>query len=256
MIKHISLGALLLLFACGEDDSVCNSGFTLTHTVTAARCGQANGAIVSAPNGATGAVTYRLNDGTERPAATFSALAPGTYKVSAQDEAGCTTSGSVTVPDESSALEVNPVVTASACGQSSGSIAVEVTGGAAPYRYRLDSAAFSANDQFTQLAPGAYVVGVEDADGCTTVADVRVLSSVSFAATIREMITTNCAVTGCHVGTRVPNFTTTEDIFAYATKIKERTGERSMPPPDSGRKLTDEQIAQIACWADDGAPDN
>ena len=256
MIKYISFGALFLLFACGEDDSVCNGGFTLTHTVTAARCGQDNGAIVFTPRGATGTITYRLNDGTGQPAATFSALAPGTYEVSAQDEAGCTTFGSVIVPDESSTLEVNPVVTASACGQSSGSIAVEVTGGAAPYRYRLDSAAFSTNDQFTQLAPGAYVVRIEDADGCTTVADVRVLSGVSFAATIKEMITTNCAVTGCHVGTRVPNFATSKDIFAYATKIKERTGERSMPPPDSGRKLTDEQIAQIACWADDGAPDN
>jgi hypothetical protein len=256
MIKYISLGTLLLLFACGEDESLCSSGFTLTHTVTAARCGQANGAIVSIASGATGAVTYRLNNGTEQSAATFSALAPGTYEVSAQDEAGCTTSGSVTVSDEPSTLEVHPVVTASACGQSSGSVVVKAIGGAAPYRYRLDSAAFSTNDQFTQLAPGAYVVGVKDADGCTTVADVRVLSEVSFAATIKEMITTNCAVTGCHVGTRVPNFATTEDIFAYATKIKERTGERSMPPPGSGRELTDEQIAQIACWADDGAPDN
>ena len=128
--------------------------------------------------------------------------------------------------------------------------------GLAPYRYRLDSADFSTKAQFDQLAPGAYAIVVQDADGCTTTADVQVTSGVSFAATIKEMVTTNCAVTGCHVAPRAPNFTVTDDIFSYAAKIKERTGERSMPPPGSGRELTDAQIAQIACWADDGAPDN
>ncbi len=199
---------------------------------------------------------YRLNAGTGQPAATFSGLAPGTYEVGAQDEAGCTTSGSVTVPDEPATLEINPVAAASTCGQASGSITVEVTGGSAPYRYRLDSADFSTSAQFNQLAPGAYAVAVQDADGCTTEVDAQVTSKVSFAATIKEIVTTNCAVTGCHAGTRVPNFTTNDDIFSFAAKIKERTGERSMPPPGSGRELTDAQIAQIACWADDGAPDN
>ncbi len=257
MAKYISLGVLLLLLACGEDDSsVCENGFAITPTVTTARCGQPNGAIEFTPSGATGAVTYRLNDGTGQPAATFSELAPGTYEVSAQDEAGCTTSGSVTVPDAPSTLQINLVPTASACGQATGSITVEAIGGAAPYRYRLDSADFSTTAQFNQLAPGAYGVAVQDADGCTTVADVQVLSGVSFAADIKEMITTNCAITGCHVAPRIPNFTVEEDVFSYAAKIKERTGERSMPPPGSGRELTDAQIAQIACWADDGAPDN
>ena len=257
MMKYISFGVLFLLVACGEDDSsVCNSGFTLTHTVTAARCGQANGSIASTPSGATGAVTYRLNDGTGQSVTTFSGLAPGTYEVSAQDEAGCTTSGSVTVPNEPSTLEINLVATASTCGQASGRIAVEATGGAAPFRYRLDSADFSTSAQFDQLAPGAYAVAGQDADGCTTVADVQVLSGVSFSTTIKDIITTNCAITGCHAGTRVPNFTVEDDIFSFAAKIKERTAERSMPPPGSGRELTDAQIAQIACWADDGAPDN
>ncbi len=256
-MKYVSFGVLLLLFACGKDDNaVCNSGFTLTHTVTAARCGQPNGSITSTPSGATGAVTYRLNAGTGQPGATFSALAPGTYEVSAQDEAGCTTSGSVTVSDEPSTLEVTSVATASACGQTAGSIAVEATGGAAPYRYRLDSADFSTSARFEQLAPGAYSVTAQDADGCTTTTDVRVLSGVRFTDTIEPIITTNCAITGCHADGRVPNFTTKEDIFSYAAKIKERTGERSMPPPGSGRDLTDAQIAQLACWVDDGAPDN
>ncbi len=256
MMKYLSFGVLFLLFACGEDDSVCNSGFTLSHTVTTARCGQPNGAIEFTPSGATGAVTYRLNDGTGQPAATFSELAPGTYEVSAQDEAGCTTSGSVTVPDAPSTLQINLVPTASTCGQATGSITVEAIGGAAPYRYRLDSADFSTTADFSQLAHGQYAMAVQDADGCTTVADVQVLSGVSFSATIKEMITTNCAITGCHVAPRIPNFTVEEDIFSYAAKIKERTNEKSMPPPGSGRELTDAQIAQIACWADDGAPDN
>ena len=247
---------LTLLFACGEDDSVCNRELVLVPTVEAARCGQANGSVVLIARGARGAVTYRLGDGAEQPTARFDGLAPGNYEISAQDEAGCTATGSVTVSDEPSTLEINLVATASTCGQASGSIVVEATGGAAPYHYQLDSTDFSTTAQFDQLAPGAHIIAVQDADGCVATADAQISSGVSFAATIKEMITTNCAVTGCHVSPRVPNFTVDDDILSYAAKIKERTGERSMPPPGSGRKLTDAQIAQIACWADDGAPDN
>lgn len=256
-MKYVLPLALLLLLACGdEEESSCNPGFVLTPTVTAARCGQANGAITLTSGGATGAVSYRLDNGPKQAEAQFDELLPGNYQVSAQDETGCTISTEITVADQSVTIGATATATTSVCGENTGSISVAASGGTPPYAYQLDSTDFTARAQFNQLAPGEYAVTIRDADGCTAVAHVGVPSGVSFAATIKEMITTNCAVTGCHVGNRVPNFMAEDDIFSYAAKIKERTGERSMPPPDSGRKLTDEEIAQIACWANDGAPNN
>ena len=256
-MKYLLPLALTLLLACGEEEGAeCNPGFVLTATVTDARCGQANGTIAVTSEGATGTVNYRLDNGTEQRVAKFEGLPSGSYRISARDEAGCTSSAEVTIPERAVALKAASTVTASVCGEKTGSVSIAASGGVAPYIYRLDSAEFSATPQFEQLAPGEYAVTVQDADGCTTEVAARVMSAVSFKATIKEIITTNCAVTGCHAGTRVPDFTKTEDIFSYAAKIKERTREREMPPSDSGRTLTDEQIAQIACWADDGAPDN
>lgn len=256
-MKYLLPLALVLLLGCSEEEgSECNSSFLLSTTVTDARCGQANGAITITARGATGTVNYRLDNEPEQRTATFDGLPPGNYRVSVQDETGCTIDTEVTVADQAVVIAAITTVTASVCGEKTGGISVAASGGVAPYTYRLDSADFAAAAQFEQLAPGEYALTVRDADGCTALADARVPSGVSFEATIQELITTNCAVTGCHVAPRVPNFTVADDIFAYADKIKERTGERSMPPSDSGRKLTDEQIAQIACWADDGAPDN
>lgn len=247
----------MLLFACGEEEgSACSPGFVLTPTTTDARCGQANGAITLTSRGATGVVNYRLDNGPEQHTAQFNGLSPGNYRVSVQDESGCTINTEVTIADQAVTIEAIPTVTTSVCGENTGSISVAASGGTAPYTYRLNSAAFSTAAQFGQLAPGEYALTVQDTDGCTTTAGVQITSGVSFEATIQELITTNCAITGCHVAPRVPNFTLEDDIFSYAAKIKERTGERSMPPPGSGRELTDAQIAQIACWADDGALDN
>lgn len=256
-MKYLLPLMLTLLLACREEeDTVCNSNFELTTTVTDARCGQANGMITARVEGATGDVTYRLNGDPEQNTPVFNGLPADDYEVSIRDEAGCTISTTVTVTDRPTTVEVTPTATASACGESGGSITAAASGGTEPYTFRLDSGAFITADQFAQLAPGEYAVTVQDADGCTAVADVRVPSEVSFAADIEPIITTNCAIAGCHAGSRVPNFATDEDIFSYAAKIKERTEERSMPPLGSGRELTDAQIAQLACWADDGAPDN
>jgi hypothetical protein len=248
---------LTLLLACREEeDTVCNSDFVLTVAVTDARCGQANGMITITPKRPSGAVKYRLNGGPEQDASIFDDLPADDYEVSIRDESGCTISTMVTIADQPVTIEAIPTATASACGENTGSISVAVSGGTEPYTFRLDSGVFVTADQFAQLAPGSYTATVQDADGCTVTVDARVPSKVSFATDIKPLITTNCAITGCHAGGRVPNFTTKEDIFSYAAKIKERTGERSMPPPGSGRELTDAQIAELACWVDDGAPDN
>ena len=80
---------------------------------------------------------------------------------------------------------------------------------------------------------------------------------ISFVQTIEPIISTNCAISGCHVnGQQRPTLETYEQIAANAELIMNRTSNGTMPPPSSGKELTLEQIETISCWVSDGAPDN
>ena len=79
----------------------------------------------------------------------------------------------------------------------------------------------------------------------------------SFAQTIQPIINANCAISGCHVtGQQNPPLTTYEQVAANADRVKARTSNGTMPPTSSGLSLTIEDIESIACWVDDGAPNN
>ena len=79
---------------------------------------------------------------------------------------------------------------------------------------------------------------------------------ITFSDVIKPIIDTNCAVSNCHVSgpSFLPDFTNFTTIQSYANAIKERTATRDMPR--GGRALTNKQIAQIACWVDNGAQNN
>ena len=80
---------------------------------------------------------------------------------------------------------------------------------------------------------------------------------VHFSDTIEPIISMNCAVAGCHVtGSQLPTLETYEQIAANASLIKDRTSSGIMPPPTSGISLSAEEINNIACWVDAGAPQN
>lgn len=81
---------------------------------------------------------------------------------------------------------------------------------------------------------------------------------ITYSEVIQPIISSNCALPTCHDGSNpsVPNWTLLENVQANALKIKERTDDRTMPPSSSGVILTAEQIGDIACWVDSGAPNN
>lgn len=80
---------------------------------------------------------------------------------------------------------------------------------------------------------------------------------VSFAQTIAPIISSNCALSGCHVnGQQRPALETYEQIAANAERIMIRTSNGSMPPSSSGKELTLEEIEAISCWVNNGAPNN
>ena len=105
---------------------------------------------------------------------------------------------------------------------------------------------------YSGLAPGEYEVAVEDASGCAITQTVQITSGVALA-TISPIVESNCAVSGCHDGSIAPDFTSAATIRDKAARIQARTSAKTMPPPSSGRTLTDTQIANIACWVESGA---
>ena len=80
--------------------------------------------------------------------------------------------------------------------------------------------------------------------------EVEIKSNVSFAA-IKDIIDSNCANSSCHGGTITPDFRIDDNITSFADRIRQRTGNKTMPPSSSGNELDDETIETIACWVAD-----
>jgi hypothetical protein len=75
----------------------------------------------------------------------------------------------------------------------------------------------------------------------------------SFDLTILPIIQQNCAISDCHGGKQFPDFRQVSVIEENAQRIRQQVVNRTMPPD---RTLTQAQIDSIACWVDNGTPQN
>ncbi len=125
--------------------------------------------------------------------------------------------------------------------------------GTEPYQYRINEGSYSSSHEFTGLSRGTYNLVVADASGCEVTQQVRIRSGVSFAASIKPIIEKSCAINDCHNGSQYPDFRVFKNIQDNAINIKELTADGTMPQEGT---LTQNEINLIACWVDDGAPDN
>ena len=167
-------------------------------------------------------------------------------------------SNPASTPDcEAPAITIT-ATTGTNCGNSDGSISATASGGQGKLTFSIDGLGFQESGTFTNLPSGIYAVTVQDESGCTASKTATIFTGISFAALIKPIIANNCAVAGCHVagGTAPFKLTTFSEIQIRAFAIKSRTSAKTMPPPSSGRSLSDQQIQRIACWVNDGAIDN
>ncbi|WP_020527590.1 hypothetical protein [Flexithrix dorotheae] len=75
-------------------------------------------------------------------------------------------------------------------------------------------------------------------------------AEIAFSTDIKTIIETSCARSNCHVaGTGLPDFTKDSNIKAKASRIKARTGAKTMPPAGP---LSQSAINKIACWVENG----
>ena len=221
---------------------------------------------VNADCAAGGSITVSAQGGTEpylfssdgidfQSSSVLNDLAAGDYTLTVRDADGCSTFINTTLVGESGSIELSISTEHSSCGSDTGSLEVEPSGGTAPYSFTLNGGVSQPSGSFTGLSNGSNSVTVEDSEGCKVTRTVLITTGVSLDADIMPIIDSNCAVTGCHNGSRSPDLRTAAGIINSAARVQARTQAGTMPP--TGREdLSQSTIDLIACWVSDGAPNN
>ncbi len=218
-----------------------------------ASCGQSDGSLKVVASGGSTTYSFSINGGTFQSDSAFQNLKAGSYIIIVKDHS-CTASVDVDIQNQNG-LNISATSTDASCGTTSGSITVTTLGGVSPVIFNLSPGSLTSSSSiFENLASGNYTVLAKDATGCEVVSKtIKVASGISFTNSISTIIAGKCAVTGCHNGTQSPDFRVFQNIQNNATSIKLQTTNRNMP---LGGSLTKDQIDAIACWVNDGAPNN
>ena len=254
----------MLLTACSSDDPESVDCNTLSVSVPDAGkknptdCATANGSIIATATGGQEPYQYSLNGGSLQANPEFVNLGAGEYSVTVRDANSCEASSSTIILSIAGVtIDFTATSTSSGCKAGEASMTISATGGSGTFSYRVGNAAFVATNVFDNLTAGDKSVSVRDnANNCTITKSVSVLTGTSYVDDIEPIIETSCAVSGCHVsGGAAPfAFTNVASVQAHAPAIKTVTANGSMPK--SGAPLTQLQKDRIACWVDDGAPNN
>lgn len=225
-------------------------------------CRSIDGTITVVARGGLEPYDFSINGGDYQTNPVFTDLGAGTYTVQVKDLNGCMRSIDVTIDAAGSTLAAAVQTSAdSECETDNGTAKITATGGVPPYRYQINSMGYSEETAdpitYTDLKEGQYIVVVKDHEECQQTLSVIIdhgNTGVSYANEIKRIINTNCAKSGCHdAGAGSRDWTDYEKVKSHAQNIKTRTGNRTMPPDVP---LNEEDIQRIACWVDDGAPEN
>ena len=267
---RIAFGLVLLLSSCtykeiptpsqvAVDCTQSNFAINLAAKTDATNCFLIDGNFTIGVTGGVSPYVFSLDGDDFEASSTFSNLGPGYYLITARDANLCERSMSVEIKAAGTDLAATVQVAGdSECLSDNGSIAVTASGGTAPYSFQFGTTAPDGAGSYLNLAHGYYSVIVRDNAGCIKTVNVlvpRLDTGTSFATDIQPIITSYCAISGCHNGDNGSsrNWTVFANVQANAQKIKTRTANRTMPLTGS---LTQQQIDLIACWVDDGAKNN
>ena len=147
------------------------AALTLIPTIQTTTCGKNNGTISWTANGGTPTYTYTWNPAVSS-SNTASNLSPGNYILTLSDTKGCTLIDTAKILS-SSGPSIGFTVKGDTCGNHTGRITLNVTGGAIPYTYNWNPSV-SALSTANALAAGIYKVIVIDAVGCKDSVQVTV----------------------------------------------------------------------------------
>jgi len=265
ILQKIILALLVgIAYSCGDSDPEpvdCNlAGLSITiDNVVDATCNQDNGEVEVTVNGGDGlefSIAGSNFQSIPTGSSTITDLPSGSLTVTLRDGDNCTVTGNFTINDINN-VTFQADIQNSGCQTSAGSLTATASGGVEPYSFSLDGSALQTDNSFTGLEAGDYTLLVQDSEGCETSNTISVLTGVSYANQIQEIMETNCTISGCHDGeSGIPDWTDLSNVQSNSTNIKSRTAAGTMPPSSSGLSLTQDEVDAIGCWVDDGALDN
>lgn len=110
----------------------------------------------------------------------FKDLRPGSYQVRVKDEHGCANSVENIKLQEPSPLEITDVkTTGTSCTSTiDGKIALNVTGGTAPYAYRLETNEWQTDNILSKLDAGTYYYQVKDKNNCQVHGSAEIIKNI------------------------------------------------------------------------------
>jgi len=140
-------------------------------TINSSVCfGEKTGSAVATAAGGAGDYTYEWSDGQTGPNATN--LAGGTYRVTATDANGCKATTSINI-FENAPITIAEAVSKPLCfEETSGSINVNVSGGAGEYTYAWSNGANT--EDINNLLSGTYFLTVTDQNGCQAIKGITI----------------------------------------------------------------------------------
>lgn len=147
--------------------TINNSSGTLNASIAASTneiCGNGLGSIDVNVAGGTAPYSYSWSSG--QSSQDITGLSAGTYDLIVTDAAGCETTISATLTNESGTLAIdNFVVTNETCGNNLGAINITISGGTPAYSYSWSNS--PTTQDISGLNSGTYSVIVNDANGCS-----------------------------------------------------------------------------------------
>ena len=180
---------------CQKIDSVeitCPPEISISTNDTNINCyGASTGSITATAIGGNGGFTYTL-DLASNSNGYFAGLNAGEYIISVTDALGCTMSDTTTLT-QSSEIFASPAITFPNCGQSNGSISLNVTGGNPGYNYSwIWSAGTSTNASLTNLFADTYNLTITDLKNCTKDTVINVINPDAGVLSFNPVIHNQC----------------------------------------------------------------
>lgn len=149
-----------------------------------------DGAVTVSVAGAAGPFDYTWSSVPAQGDTTARGLTAGTYTVDVSTAGACPATASIQLT-QPTALSNSPTVTNPGCGNTSGSISINETGGTGPYTYSW-SPAVSTTASATGLSPGKYIIAVTDSHSCTDIITVNITAAIPPNVTISTVAGLAC----------------------------------------------------------------
>jgi large repetitive protein len=134
--------------------------------------GGSNGSISTTTTGGNPPYTYIWSNGST--ASSIGSVVSGQYSVTISDSTGQSLDTTVVLTSPPAVLVTNQVTQPTCVGLANGAIDLSVSGGVQPYSYVWSNGATT--QDVTGLAAGTYSVTISDANGCTAMSNMSLVS--------------------------------------------------------------------------------